>query len=832
MESNSKNRKFETDTFSLLIPSVYTDMQVVWESIRAAHELPDDDYLSYATTTLIPVEFFNEFDGENIVLRFWQSNKLADEEIELIEEKEIQVAGHSSNIRLVKSKDDIFYYLAIVQISDQFCYIFKGDCKIEHRAFYEPLFEAIWQSLEYFGNHQEAIDKLPKFLQDFYYHRKSENNFNEEEQLEENSILPFIEEFSIPVDDKEYWIIDDIQLQFLPECSASVNGTLYVNLEGIIPEFEEKKHSYIVDSYNGAVALNFSLSQIYNQGIPTGLVPFEKGRDESYNHYLWDRGFKYSLGFTGNVTLKEGWIGLNGYLEDKWDPKRYKISLAKKIATQELEWEKYDFTMFKELEKTLPKIVRQLKLKDPDPTELREELHSLVHLESLTIQFSNNSKEAEAFTEIPSSIKHFKNLKSLHLWGIAAITKFPEWIGDLRELEFLLLTGSKVEGIHPYTLQYLSKLKLCFLENNNLGSAPKLLPDNLEVLHLEGNQLTDVPNSYTQLKNLRKLHIKNNPLKSLPSGLENIPELDLELEKKMTLLDYTYKGADNNGVVPYEDELFYARNDSDLNSNLRKAIEEKGFQEYENGLSKIARHAVNFATTIPDLYDEVGNNRIGGLPDLPVNVDYPTVKSDDEKKGYQFIAQINCASIANLQNYLPRTGMLYFFIEDQQDFVPRVIFYEGETDNLKSAKELNIDEEFIYDESGIYQAFKTNSEKCISLPSFYNDEHYYKDIAPELKELEEKYDETEALKEALLPFNTKSSHGINNYVFKQHDSPEIEAVNTLKGKQEEWMVLLRVSSDNNPGFCFWDAGEIYFVIHKSDLAKKDFSNVYCGLETS
>lgn len=145
-----------------------------------------------------------------------------------------------------------------------------------------------------------------------------------------------------------------------------------------------------------------------------------------------------------------------------------------------------------------------------------------------------------------------------------------------------------------------------------------------------------------------------------------------------------------------------------------------------------------------------------------------------------------------------------------------------ETDNLKSAKELNIEEEFIYDESGIYQPFKTNSEKGVSVPSFYNDDHYYQDIAPELKDLEESYDETEAFQEKLLPFNTRSSHGINSYVFKQHDSPEIEAVNKLKGKPEEWMVLLRVSSDNNPGFSFWDAGEIYFIIHKSDLAKRFF----------
>jgi len=73
---------------------------------------------------------------------------------------------------------------------------------------------------------------------------------------------------------------------------------------------------------------------------------------------------------------------------------------------------------------------------------------------------------------------------------------------------------------------------------------------------------------------------------------------------------------------------------------------------------------------------------------------------------------------------------------------------------------------------------------------------------------------------------------VNSYVFMQHDTPQIAAANALKGSPEDFMVLLRVSSDNNPGFCFWDAGEIFFVIHKSDLARGDFSNVYCGLESS
>jgi uncharacterized protein YwqG len=105
-------------------------------------------------------------------------------------------------------------------------------------------------------------------------------------------------------------------------------------------------------------------------------------------------------------------------------------------------------------------------------------------------------------------------------------------------------------------------------------------------------------------------------------------------------------------------------------------------------------------------------------------------------------------------------------------------------------------------------------------------------LYPELVDMDNLYDETEQLENGLKAGSVSPVHGMNTYVFKQHGTPEMEAVDNKRGNPEEWMVLLRVSSDNNPGFCFWDAGEIYFVIHKSDLEKKDFSNVYCGLESS
>jgi hypothetical protein len=72
-----------------------------------------------------------------------------------------------------------------------------------------------------------------------------------------------------------------------------------------------------------------------------------------------------------------------------------------------------------------------------------------------------------------------------------------------------------------------------------------------------------------------------------------------------------------------------------------------------------------------------------------------------------------------------------------------------------------------------------------------------------------------------LPGNGATGNGVrtcssetgtryNSYVFKQPGMPEIEAVDKMKGKPDEWMVLLRrVGSDGNAGFCFWDARNIF-----------------------
>jgi uncharacterized protein YwqG len=355
---------------------------------------------------------------------------------------------------------------------------------------------------------------------------------------------------------------------------------------------------------------------------------------------------------------------------------------------------------------------------------------------------------------------------------------------------------------------------------------------SLTHLSLDDNRLVHVPAVLAALPHLEYLHLSRNPLASLPPGLDRIENLNLELEKKFALLDYTYRGADGQGTVPFDDTVFFAREDAGLAAPLDYLLADEAWTPYRDTLRGLALRSVALATTDPDDYGEVGNSRFGGLPDLPAGVDYPTFTNHEgEQKGHQFIAQLNCAELAPHQAYLPRTGMLYFFITGQEDIRARVL-HVPDAATLVSAGTLSVDEDFIDDQDGLYTPYRVDAAAWISVPPFYSSASYALGGGA-LEGLEEETDLTEALLDDLrAAAPVEPVHAVNSYVFKQHDTPQIEAADRMKGRPEDFMVLLRVSSDSNPGFSFWDAGEIYFVIHKSDLARGDFSNVYSGLESS
>ncbi|MCS3799095.1 DUF1963 domain-containing protein [Niastella sp. OAS944] len=772
-----------TKTFSVQFPSVYEHVQPLNESIMAEHR-QNDKCLSYINISLQELNTFDDYEGDDLPTRFQAFCLDERGTVEVIADKTLEVAGSISTIRTAQAPNGSFYYFGLLPINSEYGYLFIGDCH-SNLEYYEPLFDDIWQSLKYF-------DKAEP------------------------------EPISFPANGEEFWQIEHHVFTLNKESQCYISdgdGALNVKIEAQAPHRLMDKENDIITSYdNGKVYLQFYFKGIYNAGIPTGTFHFEDESDNSYLTYLWKGGFQYSLRLTADVILQNGWLTINGNFNE------FPFKLAVKLPIHNLDWKNYRFLSTEEVSSASPDLVRHLWLTDVNPDILQETIQPLTQLQVLSIDY-RDKKLAAGLTALPTAVQHLTELKDLSLTGVVALESLPQWLGDLKKLETFRLQDSKVEDLNEYIFQ-LPVLKKLYLGRNELQSIPAVLPENLEHLVLSNNKLTTLPASVSGLK---YLGIENNPLQQLPAGLENIPDLDLELEKKIALLNYTYKGADGQGTIAYDDTRFFAKYDPELLSLLEEQINATELNEFKEGLTNRTLRSIALETTEEDTYTVKGNHRFGGLPDLPPGVPYPTfIDWEKQERGLQFIAQINCTAIAHLQDYLPRTGMLYFFITDQEEMGPKVLYYDGDSNNLQSAKELKIDNDFIYEQNGIYTPFRAEAGKYASIPFTYNAHSLY----PELAEMNELYKETEQLQAGLVVGTVKPEHGINSYVFKQHGTPEIEAVNKMMGKPEEWMVLLRVSSDNNPGFCFWDAGEIYFVIHKSDLDKKNFSNVYCGLESS
>ena len=776
-----------TETFSIRYPSLYEQIETPWDSISLDH-IQDGNYLSGIFIGIQELSFYDKFKGDTLPDRFQESCLHQRGAVEVIADKTLPVAGLNASIRTVQSPDwGYFYYFGLIPVNEEIGYIITADCDTASQGFYEPLFDEIWQSLAYFGDPAAALKKQRKELS---------GDKQEAPASDIKSILPF----TVPANGEGYWQIGDHAFTIIDDIQCYISDHLFVKIEAKAPGNIDPAQSDIIN--NEKVYLQFYFKGIYNGGIPSGKFFFEQERENTGLTFIWKSGFQYSQQLTAEVTLEAGWLGINGYFN------QYPLKLAVKLPVADLAWEKYHFLSIAEVSTAPPAIVHQLWLTNPDPGLLQDVLPPFTRLQVLSIDY-RDSLQAAGFKEIPHSVKYLIALKALFLTGVKGLDTLPQWLGDLKNLETIRLSDSKVKEIHPAIFQ-LPSLKKLYLYGNQLEFIPPVPGENLETLVLTNNQLATVPASVTQLQ---YLNIERNPLQHLPTGVENIPTLELELEKKLALLDYTYKGGDGQGTVPYKDTRFFAKNDPQLLQLLDEQITAAALEPYKEGLIRRTRHAVALETTTEDVYSEKGNHRFGGLPDLPPGISFP----DD----LLFIAQINCRAIAHLQDYLPRTGMLYFFINDLEEIAPSVLYYDGDSSNLQSAKDLTSN-------GDVYTPFMAETGKYPSTPILYHAGQLY----PELAGLEEMYEKVEHLESGLKAHAAGPRHSINSYVFMQHGTPEMAAADKKRGRPEEWMVLLRVSSDNKPGFQFWDAGEIYFVIHKSDLEKKDFSNVYCGLESS
>ncbi|MFF2890183.1 YwqG family protein [Paenibacillus sp. NPDC057967] len=285
---------------------------------------------------------------------------------------------------------------------------------------------------------------------------------------------------------------------------------------------------------------------------------------------------------------------------------------------------------------------------------------------------------------------------------------------------------------------------------------------------------------------------------------------------------------------------------------LHKIVQEHGFEHALDYLKKTVRQGIRLSKQELESYEQVGNSRIGGDPDLPADMEWPI---DEDGTPMTFLAQLRLSEIAvhDESSLLPKDGMLLFFvgIDEPAYHIEHKVLFLTEEQLHSATHRLSPEDTTLEDDFTGYQVMGRAS---IEPPNYgYSD-------SEQLEDDEHDYDQYEELTFDLTDNNSGDLAVMFGYPATQHGDCEYEAALALltgeeynyseskaleritvhmngdqtKAEQEvrDTLLLLALDSDRDVGFCWWDAGELQFYIRKEDLLAGNFTRTYCSLYSS
>lgn len=231
-----------------------------------------------------------------------------------------------------------------------------------------------------------------------------------------------------------------------------------------------------------------------------------------------------------------------------------------------------------------------------------------------------------------------------------------------------------------------------------------------------------------------------------------------------------------------------------------------------------------------------GQSRLGGLPDLPGDVVWPTANG----KPLPFVAQVNLAEIEENVAEMPTSGVLYFFYDaglpqpEQPQFSGgwKVVYYAGNPAALKpSPRPKGLEAVAVF-------------KQCAM--SFWHEYCLPDDFV--LNGLLTNGDRTRYDEQALSAYEQSVgdvSHRLGGYpdVLQEEMEPQCQqALDDRSGgrvagqqgdlaKARDWMLLLQVDSDDDAGMRWGSGGRLYFWIRRQDLQARDFGSVMALRQT-
>lgn len=235
-----------------------------------------------------------------------------------------------------------------------------------------------------------------------------------------------------------------------------------------------------------------------------------------------------------------------------------------------------------------------------------------------------------------------------------------------------------------------------------------------------------------------------------------------------------------------------------------------------------------------DLNIEIGFSKIGGKPDLPKGINWPTF----ETNSMTFICQINLSDLDN--SALPEEGILYFFVYADPKSSYRgsresfKIMYHSNTNELfrtEFPEDLNEKSKFHPSEMSFRGSISYPDDESNLIEDFFNSWEDKNKFYAKLDHLMEQIYKSPQFEDKVLGYDSALQSSaekfwpINYLNIKTWDEVE-QRKEELEKIKSDFVLLLEIDLFSNPSKLASYGGSpvVYFGINKRDLMDKKFEN--------
>lgn len=249
---------------------------------------------------------------------------------------------------------------------------------------------------------------------------------------------------------------------------------------------------------------------------------------------------------------------------------------------------------------------------------------------------------------------------------------------------------------------------------------------------------------------------------------------------------------------------------------LTDAVSKSALAEHTAYLCSVSRPAIAIKRT--QEAELCGTSRLGGYPDLPDGVEWPSFELSESNAKingsktmpYCFLAQINFAELPRItfenRQLLPTTGLLSLFV--QYDFNGELDLFWGSENYIKAIFTAvpNALKKQINEEIESAPSLSIKFEEFIDLPY---DQYQRTDWSFDIKNFREEYSDL------------RQSLQVSPDYLLGYPSHCSLAYDPTPG--DDWISLLTLDSDDD--WCWHDGDKLMIFIEKNALLAKDFSKL-------